>query len=88
MFFPSGIIGAGISGASTAYFLHELLGSGASIDVYESGEVGGRLSTVSIGGREYEAGGSVIHPGNQYMVNMTKLLGNSHSDTLSSAKFT
>ena len=45
----SAIIGGGISGAATAYFLNELSGKKALIDVYESGRVGGRLATASIG---------------------------------------
>jgi len=52
-----------------------LFGEDAEIDVYEKGKVGGRLATVTIDGREYEAGGSIIHPKNQYMVNFTRILG-------------
>lgn len=45
------------------------------IDVFEKGEVGGRLATVNIQGREYEAGGSVIHPLNLHMKRFVKDLG-------------
>ncbi|XP_076114100.1 prenylcysteine oxidase 1-like [Mytilus galloprovincialis] len=70
-----GIIGAGISGTSTAHFMRELFGDEAKIDIYEKNNVGGRLATVSIGDHEYEVGGAIIHPKNMYMVNFTKILG-------------
>ncbi|XP_060072471.1 prenylcysteine oxidase-like [Ylistrum balloti] len=69
------IVGGGIGGTSTAYFMRELFGNEAVIDLYEKNAIGGRLATVNINGREYEAGGSIIHPENLYMVNFTKILG-------------
>ena len=72
---PAAIIGAGIGGTTSAYYLRELFGDRAHIEIFEPGEVGGRLATVAIDGHEYEAGGSIIHPGNQYMVNFTRILG-------------
>ncbi len=70
------VIGGGISGVSSAYYLRELFGSSAMIDLYEpAAELGGRLANVEIGGKHYEAGGSILHPENRYMLNFTKLLG-------------
>ncbi|XP_064634573.1 prenylcysteine oxidase 1-like [Lineus longissimus] len=72
------IIGAGIGGTSSAYHLRQLFGDNAKIDVYEPGHVGGRIKAVQVDGRFYEAGASIIHPKNQYMVNFTKMLGLEH----------
>ncbi|XP_021371606.1 prenylcysteine oxidase 1-like [Mizuhopecten yessoensis] len=69
------IVGGGIGGTSAAYFMRELFGSDAVIDLYEKNTIGGRLATVNINSREYESGGSIIHPENLYMVNFTKILG-------------
>ena len=69
------MIGAGISGASTAFYLRQLFGDQVTIDIYEKGKVGGRLASAAFGGKEYESGGSIIHPGNAYMVNLTRMLG-------------
>jgi len=63
------IIGAGIGGSSVSYYLRENLSkSDVSITVFDSGRVGGRLATTKIAGREYETGGSIIHPANRLMV--------------------
>ncbi|KAG7159989.1 Prenylcysteine oxidase-like [Homarus americanus] len=69
------IIGGGIGGTSTAYFLKELFEDNAIIDLYESGAIGGRLATLPIAGYNYEVGGSIIHPKNQYMVDFTSKFG-------------
>lgn len=69
------VIGAGIGGTSSAYYLRQLFGDQATIDIYEAEEVGGRLATVNLGGKEIETGGNIIHPDNQYMVNFTELFG-------------
>lgn len=71
------IIGAGIGGASAAYFLNELFGGdGANIHIYERDVVGGRLATTNINGRYFEVGGSVIHPRNKYLSQFMDLFGN------------
>lgn len=70
-----GIVGGGIGGTSTAYFLRQLFGKDAKIDIFEKRQVGGRLATIKIGDNQIEAGGTLIHPKNMYMVNFTKLLG-------------
>jgi prenylcysteine oxidase/farnesylcysteine lyase len=60
-------VGAGISGASTAFFLTNYSTSlhGARLRVFERRHrVGGRLATVAIAGDRFEARGSIIHPRN------------------------
>lgn len=69
------IIGAGIGGTSAAYYLRQKFGKDVKIDIYERGEVGGRLATLTVQGQEYEAGGSVIHPLNLHMKRFVKDLG-------------
>lgn len=70
-----GIVGAGIGGTSAAYFLRELFGDNVEIDIFEKQHVGGRITPVTISGNNYNAGGTIIHPSNLYMVNFTDLLG-------------
>ncbi|KAJ1091575.1 hypothetical protein NDU88_004694 [Pleurodeles waltl] len=69
------IIGAGIGGTSAAYFVRQKFGNNVPIDVFEKGDVGGRLATVEIEGNEYEAGGAVIHPLNLHMKKFVEELG-------------
>ncbi|ELT89696.1 hypothetical protein CAPTEDRAFT_193688 [Capitella teleta] len=69
------IVGAGIGGASSAFFLNALLENEGQIDVFERSDIGGRLATTVINGQEYETGGSIIHPRNRYLVNFTRDLG-------------
>ncbi|XP_060043146.1 prenylcysteine oxidase 1 [Erinaceus europaeus] len=69
------VIGAGIGGTSAAYYLRQKFGKDVKIDLFEKGEVGGRLATLTVLGREYEAGGSVIHPLNLHMKRFVKDLG-------------
>ncbi|TKW23671.1 hypothetical protein SEVIR_3G001800v4 [Setaria viridis] len=72
------IVGAGISGASTAFFLTNYTTSlhGAQLRVFERRHrVGGRLATVAIAGDHFEAGGSIIHPRNLHARRFADLLG-------------
>lgn len=69
----SAIIGGGIGGTSCAYFLRSLFGDNALIDLYEAENVGGRLSSVPFGDRNYEVGGSIIHSRNRYMTSFLSL---------------
>uniref|UniRef100_A0A8C6UX03 Prenylcysteine oxidase 1 n=1 Tax=Neogobius melanostomus TaxID=47308 RepID=A0A8C6UX03_9GOBI len=71
------VIGAGIGGTATAYYLRQEFGPGVKIDVFESGAVGGRLQTVKMGDYEYEVGGAVIHPLNLHMKHFVDKLGKS-----------
>lgn len=75
------VVGGGIGGTATAYFLHDLFGDDVLIDLYESGHVGGRLATLPIAGFQYEVGGSVIHPSNHYVSNFVSQFGLSHAKT-------
>jgi prenylcysteine oxidase/farnesylcysteine lyase len=72
-----GIIGGGIGGTGSAYFLKQLLHEEdeISVDIFEPRHIGGRLRVINVGGREYEAGGSIIHPRNKYMQRFVKELG-------------
>uniref|UniRef100_A0A4X1WAX3 Prenylcysteine oxidase 1 n=1 Tax=Sus scrofa TaxID=9823 RepID=A0A4X1WAX3_PIG len=69
------VIGAGIGGTSAAYYLRQKFGKDVKIDVFEKGEVGGRLATLTMQGQEYESGGSIIHPLNLHMKRFVKDLG-------------
>ncbi|KAF4731088.1 Prenylcysteine oxidase-like [Perkinsus olseni] len=73
------IIGAGMAGASAAYFCSQLFDSETSvkIDVFESSDhhVGGRARSVECGGRKYEAGASIVHKENKYFVGFCERFG-------------
>ncbi|NP_001017626.1 prenylcysteine oxidase 1 precursor [Danio rerio] len=69
------IIGGGIGGTATAFFLRQEFGPAVKIEVFEAGTVGGRLATENIGGHEYETGGSIIHPLNLHMKHFLDKLG-------------
>lgn len=75
------IVGSGISGSSTAFFLTNYTSSalalaGAQLRVFERlDRVGGRLATVTVAGDEFEAGGSIIHPRNLHVRRFADLLG-------------
>lgn len=69
------MVGAGIGGTAAAYYLRQEFGAGVKIDVFEPGDVGGRLATVKMGDYEYETGGSVIHPLNLHMKHFIEKLG-------------
>ena len=65
-----GVIGSGITGASTAYFLHSLLHDlfDLRFTVWERDHrVGGRITDVHLGGFRMEGGGSILHESNRYM---------------------
>ncbi|XP_051189071.1 farnesylcysteine lyase [Lolium perenne] len=75
------IVGSGISGASTAFFLTNYTTSLPQLRVFERrGKVGGRLATVTIGGEDFEAGGAIIHPRNLHVRRFAALLGLSARD--------
>lgn len=69
------VIGGGIGGSTAAYFLREELGDDAEILLYEKDRIGGRVATVKVGDRFYESGGSVLHPKNEHIANLTSTLG-------------
>lgn len=76
------VVGAGIGGSAFVHFLQEAAGdSNYHIDVYEKESIScGRVTTIQVAGNEFEAGGSILHPRNQYMKNFTELLGLKRSD--------
>lgn len=69
------MVGAGIGGSATAHFLRQHFGPEVQVDVYEKGEVGGRLATVTVNHNDYESGGSIIHSLNLHMQEFVKQLG-------------
>uniref|UniRef100_A0A0A9WJS4 Prenylcysteine oxidase n=1 Tax=Lygus hesperus TaxID=30085 RepID=A0A0A9WJS4_LYGHE len=69
------IVGGGISGTSTAYFLNEILGARVDVTLFEGSKIGGRLSTISVEGCEYETGGAVIHEKNKYATDLAVKMG-------------
>ncbi|BFZ03905.1 hypothetical protein BsWGS_06944 [Bradybaena similaris] len=81
------IIGAGLSGASSAYFLRQLFGQETQIDVFEASRVGGRAAVININGQEYEAGASIIHNKNRYMVEFASKFNKTEDRLSHSASF-
>ncbi|NXI45523.1 PCYOX oxidase, partial [Galbula dea] len=69
------VVGGGIGGAATAYFLRQKFGSSVKVEVLEKEAVGGRLSTLEVEGAGYEAGASVLHPLNLHLKHFVKELG-------------
>lgn len=69
------IIGAGVGGCSAAYFLRELGGDALDIHVFSNGKIGGRTRVIEFCGHLYEAGASVIHSSNQYLVDFREQFG-------------
>ncbi|KAB7494584.1 Prenylcysteine oxidase [Armadillidium nasatum] len=70
-----GIIGGGIGGTATAAFLKEAFQDDILLHIFEPNKVGGRLSTSQNFDDEYETGGSIIHPQNEYMNYFVHVLG-------------
>ena len=66
-------VGAG--GCSAAYFLNDLMGAAATVIVYSNDKVGGRIAVIEYGGRQYEAGASILHKDNQYMAGFANMFG-------------
>ena len=46
--------------------------------IFEPNDIGGRLKTVNLAGKTYECGGTIIHPANKLMVDLTKEMGLEH----------
>ncbi|OQV15601.1 Prenylcysteine oxidase [Hypsibius exemplaris] len=70
-----GIIGGGIGGCAASWFLREALDEQAEIVLFEKDKIGGRVATVNIAGREYEAGASVFHEKNMILQEFLKEFG-------------
>jgi len=70
------VIGAGVGGSAVSYFLSNLTGGEVQIDVFEkSNLIGGRTATIKVFGNDYETGGAVLHPKNQYAADLVNELG-------------
>jgi prenylcysteine oxidase/farnesylcysteine lyase len=69
------VIGGGIAGCSTAWFLRQALGERAALTVYErDAQLGGRLATLDVGGTQVESGGTIIHETNRYLASFVDQL--------------
>uniref|UniRef100_A0A7S0DX81 Prenylcysteine lyase domain-containing protein n=1 Tax=Hanusia phi TaxID=3032 RepID=A0A7S0DX81_9CRYP len=79
------VVGSGIGGASSSYFLRRLVGSEVEVHVFEAeGRVGGRCKalkhTVSNGKEKlFEVGASIIFDKNHYSRKISRELGLNHS---------
>jgi len=80
------VVGAGIGGTMAAYHLSLQLPE-ADITIFEPGPIGGRLATRIIADKEYEVGGSIIHPANRFMVNNLAICGLEMADSHESGSF-
>ena len=70
------IIGGGVGGCTAAYFTRELCGDSVDITVFNETEVvGGRCAVIEFDDNVYEAGASIIHTSNKYLVNFRKKFG-------------
>ena len=70
------IVGAGLSGCASAFFLNQIFEDRADITVFEkTNYVGGRLRTFEYNNRKHELGGSILHPSNLYMKSFLKICG-------------
>lgn len=72
------IIGAGVGGCMTAYFLREMPLGGRNLDIHvysADGRVGGRTDVVELDGQLYESGGSTLHTCNKYLLDAAKEFG-------------
>ena len=77
------IVGGGVGGTSAAYFLSQLIDEKTKgilkyqIDIFEqNSRIGGRVATVNVSGKVFEAGGSIIHIRNKYARDLVKTFGN------------
>ncbi|KAI1301761.1 Prenylcysteine oxidase [Halotydeus destructor] len=70
------IIGGGVGGSATAYFINRLIGDSVEIDLYEKSErIGGRVYALPFQQNKYEAGGSILHPRNIYATALMEKFG-------------
>jgi len=71
------VVGAGIGGAAICHFLdRDWPDEPMEVEIFErSAAVGGRVATVEVGGAEFEAGASIIHEKNTYMLGFAENFG-------------
>ncbi|KAK4469598.1 hypothetical protein MN116_007134 [Schistosoma mekongi] len=71
--FRVAVVGGGIGGASSAYYLRKIFGNKVSITLFEkSGRIGGRIKAIPFGGETCESGASSIHPSNKYILSFAR----------------
>ena len=49
-----------------------------NLQIFERGDIGGRLREMEIGGKSYDSGGSIIHSDNFYARALTEKVGKAH----------
>ena len=69
------VVGAGVGGCSSAYFLRRLYGDELELHVFEKAVVGGRTDLIEFDGRKYESGGAVMHSSNRYLSDFAQQFG-------------
>ena len=73
--FRVAIVGAGVGGCSSAYFLRKLCGEDIDLHVFEKAVVGGRTDVIQFDGHKYESGGAVMHSSNKYLADFAQQFG-------------
>ena len=74
------VVGAGVGGCSSAYFLRRLCGDGLDLHVFEKAVVGGRTDVIEFDGHKYESGGAVMHSSNKYLADFAEQFGANNRD--------
>ena len=69
------VVGGGVGGCSSSYFLRRLCGDKLELHVFEKKAVGGRTTVIELDGHEYEAGGAVMHVSNKYLADFAQQFG-------------
>lgn len=83
-----GIVGGGVGGTATAYFLRQLGGDHFQIDLFEKeAELGGRLALQQVNGQWFESGGSIIHTRNKLAMRLIDEFGLKRCSAASSDTF-
>ena len=69
------VVGAGVAGCSSAYFLRRLCGDQLDLHVFEKAVIGGRTDVIEFDGHKYESGGAVMHSSNKYLADFAEQFG-------------
>ena len=69
------VVGAGVGGCLAAYFLRKKGGEALQVDVFERGEVGGRVATFVFQGHVRETGAIGMHTCQKYLSDLRKEFG-------------
>lgn len=73
--FRVAVVGAGVGGCSSAYFLRKLCDDDLDLHVFEKAVVGGRTDVIQFDGHKYESGGAVMHSSNKYLADFAQHFG-------------